>query len=234
MQQKPILKAKNIFKNYTMGKSVIEILKGISFEIYAGEIIAIMGPSGVGKSTLLHILGALDRPTHGKIEINEIDDIFSFNNNKLARFRNNSIGFVFQFHNLLPEFSALENVMMPAMISSNGDINAMRTKAMKLLDEVGLTDRYNHRPGELSGGEQQRVAVARALINSPQLILADEPSGNLDLAASKSLHRVIWDLNNRNDQTIIIVTHNIELANKADRIIELFDGKIKNNKQKDY
>ena len=229
MKSQSILVAKNIYKNYSMGKTVIEVLKGLNVEVYNGEIIAIIGPSGVGKSTLLHILGALDRPSQGQVRIKEIEDIFLFNDNNLAQFRNRSIGFVFQFHNLLPEFSALENVMIPAMIS-NGDSKAIKRKAMQLLNEVGLANRYAHRPGELSGGEQQRVAVARALINSPQLVLADEPSGNLDRTSSQSLHRLLWDLNNRMNQTIIIVTHNLELANKADRIIELFDGKIKNNR----
>ena len=229
MKSQSILVAKNIYKNYSMGKTVIEVLKGLNVEVYNGEIIAIIGPSGVGKSTLLHILGALDRPTQGQVRIKEIEDIFLFNDNNLAQFRNRSIGFVFQFHNLLPEFSALENVMIPAMIS-NGDSKAIKRKAMQLLNEVGLANRYAHRPGELSGGEQQRVAVARALINSPQLVLADEPSGNLDRTSSQSLHRLLWDLNNRMNQTIIIVTHNLELANKADRIIELIDGKIKNNR----
>lgn len=227
MKSKSILTVDNLFKNYLMGKSVIEVLKGVSFELSDGEIVAIVGPSGVGKSTLLHIIGALDRPTHGKVKINELD-IFSYNDNDLAQFRNREIGFVFQFHHLLPEFSALENVMMPAMIS-NGDSKEINKQAMKLLNEVGLSDRYNHRPGELSGGEQQRVAVARALINSPQLILADEPSGNLDQASSQSLHQLFWELNNRLNQTMIIVTHNLKLAQRADRIIELYDGKIKNN-----
>lgn len=230
MNAKPILRAKNIFKNYTMGNSEIEVLKGLNFEVKEGEIVAIVGPSGVGKSTLLHILGALDRPTQGSVYLNDVD-IFSFNNNKLASFRNESVGFVFQFHYLLPEFSALENVMMPAMIS-NGDEKEVKERAMKLLDEVGLSDRYDHRPGELSGGEQQRVAVARALINSPQLLLADEPSGNLDRTSSQALHRLLWDLNNRFNQTLIIVTHNLELAKQADRTIELFDGKIKQNLMK--
>lgn len=230
MNAKPILRAKNIFKNYTMGNSEIEVLKGLNFEVKEGEIVAIVGPSGVGKSTLLHILGALDRPTQGSVYLNDVD-IFSFNNNELASFRNESVGFVFQFHYLLPEFSALENVMMPAMIS-NGDEKEVKERAMKLLDEVGLSDRYDHRPGELSGGEQQRVAVARALINSPQLLLADEPSGNLDRTSSQALHRLLWDLNNRFNQTLIIVTHNLELAKQADRTIELFDGKIKQNLMK--
>jgi len=228
MKTNSILKTENVFKTYTMGKSHIEVLKGINLEIYEGEIVAIMGPSGVGKSTLLHILGALDRPTSGTVQIKDIDNIFSYNEYDLAQFRNLSIGFVFQFHHLLPEFSALENVMLPAMIT-NKNQDAIAERAKMLLDEVGLSARFDHRPGELSGGEQQRVAVARALINSPQLVLADEPSGNLDLTSSQSLHRLIWDLNNRKNQTIIIVTHNMELANRADRIIELFDGKIKNN-----
>lgn len=219
-----MLKIIDLHKTYKMGKSFIKVLKGLNFEVLDGEIIAIIGPSGVGKSTLLHILGALDRPTKGQVMMGR-DDIFTLKDDQLALFRSREIGFVFQFHHLLPEFSALENVMLPAMIVNGNDKN-IKEKAMRRLDEVGLSDRYEHRPGELSGGEQQRVAVARALINSPKLLLADEPSGNLDRTAGQSLHRLFWDLNNRTNQTIIIVTHNLELAKKADRKIELLDGKI--------
>ncbi len=208
-----------------MGRSTIEVLKGINLEISAGEIVAIVGPSGVGKSTLLHIIGALDRPTAGKVYI-EGRDIFALNDEQLASFRSGAAGFVFQFHYLLPEFTALENVMLPGMMV-RGKEDAIRERATKLLHDVGLEHRMNHRPGELSGGEQQRVAVARALMNRPKLLLADEPSGNLDRASSKALHRLFWDLNNMHNQTIVIVTHNLELADNTDRKIELFDGKVK-------
>ncbi len=220
-----LLVINDLFKSYYLEKSEIRVLKGVTMEVPEGEIVAIVGPSGVGKSTLLHIIGALDRPTTGQVLIGGVN-IFSYNDVDLARFRNKSIGFVFQFHHLLPEFSALENVMLPAMIAGpeNGEI---MQHAMHLLKEVGLEHRAKHRPGELSGGEQQRLAVARSLINSPKLILADEPSGNLDKTSSQSLHRLFWDLNNRTNQTIIIVTHNMDLAQKADRIIELSDGRIK-------
>ncbi|MBD3289649.1 ATP-binding cassette domain-containing protein [candidate division KSB1 bacterium] len=220
-----LLVVQDLHKSYHLEKSEIRVLKGVTMEVLEGEIVAIVGPSGVGKSTLLHIVGALDRPTSGQVFINDVN-IFTYNDVDLARFRNQSIGFVFQFHHLLPEFSALENVMMPALISGNEDGN-IRQHAMHLLNEVGLAHRARHRPGELSGGEQQRLAVARSLINSPMLILADEPSGNLDKASSQSLHRLFWDLNNRINQTIIIVTHNIDLAQRADRIVELSDGRIK-------
>ncbi len=228
-----ILLSDNLFKNYSMDKRAIEVLKGIDLEIYEGEIVAIMGPSGVGKSTLLHIIGVLDRPTSGRVFIDDID-IFKYDDRKLAEYRNKTIGFVFQFHHLLPEFTALENVMMPGMIARFND-DLVRTRAIELLTEVGLEERLEHRPDELSGGEQQRVAVARALINSPKLLLADEPSGNLDRQSAEALHQLFWELNQRLNQTLIIVTHNIELAQRADRVIELFDGRVRYNRTKgDY
>lgn len=226
-----ILETFGLEKAYTVGRSKLLVLKGIDLEIKRGEIVAIIGPSGVGKSTLLHLLGALDRPTAGKIFIEGID-IFGFDNERLANFRNRTVGFVFQFHHLLPEFSALENVVMPALIAGVSQKRAYRA-GIKLLDEVGLWQRANHRPGELSGGEQQRVAVARALINNPQLLLADEPSGNLDLETSNSLHRLMWHLSRSRNQTFIVVTHNLQLASKADRIIDLWDGRVKRNTLRD-
>jgi len=220
----------NLYKNYYLDSRTVEVLKGIDLEIYEGEIVAIMGPSGVGKSTLLHILGVLDRPTSGRVLIDDID-IFRFSDQKLAEYRNKTVGFVFQFHHLLPEFSALENVMLPGMIAGINK-ETVRNRAIELLTEVGLEERLDHRPNELSGGEQQRVAVARALINSPKLLLADEPSGNLDRQSAEALHQLFWELNQKVNQTLIIVTHNIELARQADRVIELFDGRVRYNKMR--
>ncbi len=225
-----ILLTDNIYKSYMMDSRSIEVLKGIDLEISEGEIVAVMGPSGVGKSTLLHILGALDRPSSGSVIIDGTD-IFDYDDAKLAQFRNQTVGFVFQFHHLLPEFSALENVILPGMIS-NKNKREIRERAIDLLTDVGLAERLDHRPNELSGGEQQRVAVARALMNSPRLLLADEPSGNLDRQSAEALHQLFWDLNKKTNQTLVIVTHNIELANMADRIIELFDGRVRFNKLK--
>jgi len=223
---KPVLSAKHIHKRYCMGKNLhLDVLKGIDMDIRSGEILAIMGPSGVGKSTLLHILGGLDRPTQGSVIFDD-KDIFRSNDEMLARFRNQYIGFVFQFHHLLPEFTALENVAMPSLIRRRNPKDVF-TKAKKLLAEVDLKQRLQHKPRELSGGEQQRVAFARALINDPVLILADEPSGNLDMTNSLALHRLIWNLVRRKGKTFAVVTHNEELAARADRVVRLYDGKIK-------
>lgn len=222
---KPILVTKDLHKSYPMGTGHIYVLKGIDLEIIEGQIVAIVGPSGVGKSTLLHILGTLDKPTKGLVRINDTN-VFDFEEKELAAFRNRTIGFVFQFHHLLPEFTALENVMMPSLIAGNSN-GKVEKRAGDLLKEVNLEHRLNHRPSELSGGELQRVAVARALMNNPKIVLADEPSGNLDLESSKALHALLWDLSKKLNKTFVIVTHNLELAERADKVIELFDGRIK-------
>ena len=209
-----------------MGKSLeLEVLKGIDLDIHEGEILAIIGPSGVGKSTLLHILGALDRPGFGRVTL-ETTDVFSMGDVQLASFRNRMVGFVFQFHHLLPEFTAVENVAMPGLISRQ-DVRKTYQKARELLEDVGFKDRMDHKPRELSGGEQQRVAFARSLVNDPVLVLADEPSGNLDLANSTTLHELMWELVREKNKTFVVVTHNRELASQADRIVELYDGRVK-------
>ena len=229
---KTILKTKNLKKTYQSGPLSVEVIKGIDLEIEQGEIVIVMGPSGVGKSTLLHLVGGLDKPTSGSIVINGIN-IFELENSKLAHFRNTSIGFVFQFHHLLPEFSALENLMIPGMISK-ANPNEIKFKAIELLEKVDLSDRIDHKPSQLSGGEQQRVAVARALVNQPQLILADEPTGNLDKKNSESLYNLILDLNKSLNQTFIIVTHNEMMTRNANKVIELEDGRVKNLIRKDH
>lgn len=215
-----MIKATDIHKSY----GTLNVLKGVSINIRKGEVISIVGPSGAGKTTLLHILGTLDREDSGKLEINGVD-ISSLNEKKLADFRNKNIGFVFQFHHLLPEFTALENVCIPAFIAGVAK-SVAEEKAKELLAFLGLTERMDHKPSELSGGEQQRVAVARALINNPAVILADEPSGNLDSKTAKELHNLFFTLRKKFDQTFVIVTHNEELADMADRKLVMRDGNI--------
>lgn len=202
----------------------LEVLKGINLSINRGEVVAIVGASGAGKSTLLHIIGTLDTPDKGNVLINGVD-VFAFSAANLAAFRNRSVGFVFQFHNLLPEFSALENVMIPALIARE-PLKKTEERAKTLLDLLGLASRAPHKPSELSGGEQQRVAVARALVNNPSLVLADEPSGNLDSKNAKELHQLFFDLRGRFNQTFVIVTHNEEFADMADRKLVIRDGII--------
>lgn len=220
----PVISIRNVTKNYLNGPQIVEVLKGISLDIGTAEIIAIMGPSGVGKSTLLHVIGALDLPTSGEVIIDG-KNVHTLKNDKLAKFRNASIGFVFQFHHLLPEFSAYENVIIPSMMHS--DLNSEKEDYAKfLLNEVGLSHRLDHKPNELSGGEQQRVAVARALVNKPAVLLADEPTGNLDKQNSEALYALLLDLNKKLNQTLIIVTHNEHLTEQATRVIALDDGKI--------
>jgi lipoprotein-releasing system ATP-binding protein len=212
--------AKNIHKSY----KELEILKGVDLEIGSGEIISIVGSSGAGKTTLLSILGTLDRPNAGEL-FYEGQDVFKWNDKKLSAFRNQNIGFVFQFHQLLPEFTALENVCIPAWIAGKGK-KETELRAMELLDTFNLKDRIQHKPSELSGGEQQRVAVARALINKPKVVLADEPSGNLDSANARDLHHLFFKLRDELKQTFVIVTHNSEFAEMADRKLQMKDGKI--------
>jgi len=202
----------------------LKVLKGISLEISKGEIISIVGASGAGKSTLLHLIGTLDKADSGRVELNGIE-VGKLSDKKLSEFRNRHIGFVFQFHHLLPEFTALENICIPAFIANKGRKEAL-AKAMELLDFLNLKERSHHKPSELSGGEQQRVAVARALINNPDVILADEPSGNLDSASAVELHNLFFRLRDTFSQTYIIVTHNTELANMADRKLTIKDGII--------
>ncbi len=215
-----MIQANGIYKSF----GNVDVIKGIDLHINKGEIVAIVGASGAGKSTLLQILGTLDKPDKGKVIIDN-QDITSLNQKNLASFRNKKIGFVFQFHHLLPEFTALENICIPAFIAGVPKKEAA-DKAMALLEYLRLTERASHKPSMLSGGEQQRVAIARALINNPAIILADEPSGNLDSQNAKELHELFFSLREKTGQTFVIVTHNPSLANMADRALTIVDGKI--------
>ena len=215
-----MLTAKNIKKSY----GNLQVLKGLDFSVRQGEVVAVVGASGAGKSTLLHILGTLDQPDSGEVWLADVN-VSALNAIQISRFRNQNIGFVFQFHNLLPEFSALENVMIPGMIAGEKP-NTLHTRGLELLEKLGLANRAQHKPSELSGGEQQRVAVARALMNNPRLILADEPSGNLDSANAKDLHNLFFKLREEFGQTFVIVTHNTEFADMADRKVLMRDGLV--------
>jgi lipoprotein-releasing system ATP-binding protein len=210
-------------KEYRTGAEPLRVLKGVNLIVRAGELVAIVGASGVGKSTLLHVVGALDRPTAGRVLFRS-QDLFSRSDAELTRFRRHEVGFVFQLYNLLPEFDALENAMLPALVQRRPAAEA-RTLALDALREVGLTERMHHRPGELSGGEQQRVALARALVGRPALIVADEPTGNLDPKTSEGVFELFTRLQAERGVTFVIATHNLELARRADRLVRLVDGR---------
>jgi len=228
MSQK-MIEIKDVCKTYTSGPHPVEVLRGISLVIEKSEVVTIVGPSGVGKSTLLHIMGALDLPTSGQVFIGG-KAIQNLHNNSLAKFRNKAVGFVFQFHHLLPEFTAFENVIIPSMMHEplTGE---KEEYARFLLNEVGLSHRLEHKPSELSGGEQQRVAVARGLINKPMVLLADEPTGNLDNQNSEMLYNLLLELNQKLNQTLVIVTHDQHMTDRAHRIIALDDGRVAGEKR---
>lgn len=220
-----MLEAKNIHKVYNNGTKDIEVLKGIDLSVGKGIFIAIVGPSGAGKSTLLHVLGGLDAPTRGSV-VFASENMYKLNDNALCKIRNQKIGFVFQFYHLLSEFTVLENVLMPALIGLGIRVggNGIREQAVNLLEQMGLKDRITHFPSQLSGGEQQRVAIARALINSPQILLCDEPTGNLDSKTGSEIIALIKKINKENQMSVLLVTHNIELASLADKVYNLKDG----------
>jgi len=228
-----LVEAVKIEKSFYPPAGELKILRGVDLSIGEGEVVAIVGASGVGKSTFLHVLGALDRPTSGNV-LYEGKDVFTLDNTSLASFRNRTIGFVFQFHHLLPEFTALENVMIPGLIARGqkaevGNQKDLYEKAEHLLDELGVLERKDHRPGELSGGEQQRVAVARALILDPKVVLADEPTGNLDTATGEDLFNLLLKLNKDKGITFVLVTHNESLSKRCHRILKMVDGRLENS-----
>lgn len=222
----PFLQATDLCKSFHLGSHTVDVLKGINLEVRKGEFIAMVGASGAGKSTLLHILGTLDRPTRGTV-CYESRDMFRLSEQELAQFRNRRIGFVFQFHHLLPEFTALENTYLPSLMQKQPTAQCIE-EASALLSEVGLGHRLHHKPGELSGGEQQRVAVARALIHNPDVVLADEPTGNLDTHTGETLFALLQTLHQQRQTSFIIVTHNEHLSQQANRIIHMVDGQIVN------
>jgi lipoprotein-releasing system ATP-binding protein len=221
---KNLVEAQEVEKSFHTPAGELKILRGVDLCIEQGEVIGIVGASGVGKSTFLHVLGTLDRPTSGNV-FYEGRDVFTMDNGSLATFRNRTIGFVFQFHHLLPEFTALENVMMPGLIGSVNH-HEVKTRAEGLLGELGVLERKEHRPGELSGGEQQRVAVARALILNPKVVLADEPTGNLDTSTGEDLFQLLLKLNRDRDITFVIVTHNESLSQRCHRVLRMVDGRL--------
>lgn len=227
-----LIEARGIHKTYAAKgeKDAVEVLRGVDLEIHTKERLAIVGSSGSGKSTLLHILGGLDRPDSGDVFYGQTP-LSTLNINQLAKFRNQEVGFIFQFHHLLPEFSTLENVLMPSLIAA-ADVNETRERAQYLLDKLHLSHRVNHRPSELSGGEQQRVAIARALINRPQLLLADEPTGNLDQTNAQSVMDLLLDLQTSESLTLVLVTHDPLIASQCDRICELHAGLVMESKHK--
>ncbi|GAB6064090.1 ABC transporter ATP-binding protein [Deferrisoma palaeochoriense] len=220
----PVLRAEALEKSYPQPGGELRVLKGIDLAVEPGIRMAVVGPSGAGKSTLLHLLGGLDRPSGGRVWFGR-EDLFARSDLELARFRNRYVGFVFQFHHLLPEFTAVENVAFPARIAGTPRREA-EARARELLEQVGLADRAHHRPGELSGGEQQRVAIARALVCEPRVLLADEPTGNLDHNTGEAVHDLLVEWNRRTGVALVVVTHNPELARRMDRVVTLVDGRI--------
>jgi lipoprotein-releasing system ATP-binding protein len=220
----PALSARGLTRRFRSGETTLEVLRGVDLDLEAGEIRAVLGPSGSGKSTLLHCLGGLDRPDEGTVRVRG-EDLSALGERQLAAMRNREIGFVFQFHHLLPDFSALENVMLPQLVAGTSREEARR-RARELLKDVGLGERLHHAPGELSGGEQQRVAVSRALANRPAVVLADEPSGNLDAAASGALHDLLERLRREHGVAFLIATHDLDLAARADRVSEIVAGRL--------
>jgi len=226
-----LVSLRGVHKRYLLDGAALDVLKGVDLEVAAGEMVCVVGPSGAGKSTLLNLLGTLDLPTRGQI-LYEGVDVTGLSSRELARFRNQKLGFVFQFHHLLPEFDAVENVMMPGLVRGVAR-RKLEPAARALLEEVGLAARLHHRPGELSGGEQQRVALARALSMEPKLVLADEPTGNLDSATSEAMHALLFQLNATRGTTFLVVTHNRELASQMPRVVTMRDGRVERDERRD-